>query len=142
MKIFGLAAAAALLATIGTPANAASTREYFTARLQAGPPQQLDQAERAYYGQVFAAIDRGDWAAVEALLAQRSDGLLHPVARAEYYLAANSPRVELLQIDAWMARGWRLPMAAQLGRLALTRGATSMPRLPEERSFYPLSTAP
>ena len=142
MRIFGPALAAAMLLASTAPADAASTREYFTARLRAGPPQQLDQATREYYTQVFAAIDRGDWAAVEALLAQRSDGLLHPVARAEYFLAANSPRVELPQIDAWMARGWRLPMAAQLGRLALTRGATSMPRLPEEQTFYPLNTAP
>jgi soluble lytic murein transglycosylase-like protein len=141
VKIFGPALVAAIMLTSTVPADAASTREYFTARLQAGPPQQLDQSERAYYSQVFAAIDRGDWAAVEALLAQR-DGLLHPVARAEYYLSANSPRVELPQIEVWMARGHRLPMAAQLGRLALTRGALSMPGLPEERSFYPLGTAP
>src|SRR5690606_13517186 len=101
-----------------------------------------DQATRDYYREIFAAIDRQDWGRVEALLAQRSDGLLHPVARAEYYLAANSPRVELPQIDAWMARGWRLPMAAQLGRLALRRGAVSQPQLPPERDFYPVNTAP
>jgi soluble lytic murein transglycosylase-like protein len=141
VKIFGPALAAAIILTSTAPADAASTREYFTARLQAGPPQQLDQSERAYYSLVFAAIDRGDWAAVEALLAQR-DGLLHPVARAEYYLAANSPRVELPQIEAWMARGHRLPMAAQMGRLALTRGALSMSGLPQERTLYPVGTAP
>ena len=142
VKIFGPAVAAAVLFAMGSPAEAASTREYFTARLQAGPPQQLDQSARAYYSEIFAAIDRGDWAAVEALLAQRSDGLLHTVARGQYYLAANSPRVELPQINAWLERGWRLPMAAQMSRLAVTRGATSTPRLPEERTFYPLSSAP
>ncbi|MXP42422.1 transglycosylase SLT domain-containing protein [Altererythrobacter soli] len=124
------------------PAEAASTREYFTARLQAGPPQQLGQADRTYYHEVFAAIDRGDWLAVETLLAQRPDGLLHTVARAQYYLAANSPRVELPQIEAWLARGHRLPMAAQMARLAMTRGALSMPMLPQERTFYPQSSAP
>jgi soluble lytic murein transglycosylase-like protein len=124
------------------PADAASTREYFTARLQAGAPQQLAQADRAYYYEVFAAIDRGDWLAAETLLAQRPDGLLHTVARAQYYLAANSPRVELPQVEAWLARGHRLPMAARMARLAMTRGALSMPMLPQERTFYPQSSAP
>jgi soluble lytic murein transglycosylase-like protein len=70
------------------------------------------------------------------------DGLLTPVARAELYLAAGSPRVELPQIQAWLERGRNLPQAAQLGRLALSRGATAMPSLPAERSVYRLDGQP
>jgi soluble lytic murein transglycosylase-like protein len=132
-----------LLVANAAPAGAESTREYFAARLARGAaPQQLDQAARAYYRDLFAAIDRADWTRVEALLAEREDGLLHPVARAQYYLAANSPKVELPRIEKWMEQGRRLPMAAQLGRLAVTRGAASLPRIPEEQRFYPLSTVP
>ena len=134
MRIWLTAALAALLSAAPAPeqAKAQTTREYFTAHA-AGQraPQQLDREARDYYRQVFAAIDRQDWFAAESLLAQR-DGVLHPVARAELFLAAGSPRVELPQIEAWMARGSRLPQAAQLARLAVTRGATEAPRLPRE----------
>ena len=144
MRIWLTAALAALLSAAPAPeqAKAQTTREYFTAHA-AGQraPQQLDREARDYYRQVFAAIDRQDWFAADSLLAQR-DGLLHPVARAELFLAANSPRVELPQIEAWMARGSRLPQAAQLARLAVTRGALEAPRLPRETAFYSRGSLP
>lgn len=140
MRLLVSAALAALLAT--SPAAAQTTREYFTAHAaQTTAPPQLDRETRDYYRQVFAAIDREDWAGAQAMLAQRG-GLLHPVAWAEFYLAANSPRVELAQIEAWMETGRRLPMAPQLARLALTRGAAEMPRLPEPARFYGRSGQP
>jgi soluble lytic murein transglycosylase-like protein len=133
-----LAAAAAMFGP--TAAVAQTTFDYFTAHAQGfAAPRQLDQQDRDYYGAVFAAIDRQDWAGADALLIQRADGLLHPVARAEYFLAANSPRVELWQIDQWMPRGRTLPHAVRLARLATTRGATSLPNLPQEQRFYPQS---
>ena len=144
MRIWLTAALAALLSAAPAPeqAKAQTTREYFTAHA-AGQraPQQLDREARDYYRQVFAAIDRQDWFAAESMLALR-DGLLHPVARAELFLAANSPRVELPQIEAWMARGSRLPQAAQLARLAVTRGAIEAPRLPRETAFYSRGSLP
>jgi soluble lytic murein transglycosylase-like protein len=132
-----LTALAAVVAVLGAaPAAAQGSREYFTARVAHGSvPRQLDQATREYYVAVFAAIDREDWAGAESLLVQ-FDGLLHPVARAELYLAANSPRVELSQIEAWLPRGRNLPQAQQLARLAVTRGATSLPDLPAAQPFY------
>jgi soluble lytic murein transglycosylase-like protein len=129
-------ALAALAALAALPAYGQASREYFTARAaHSGAPAQLDAATRAYYSQVFAAIDHQDWVAADALLTQR-DGLLHPVARAELYLAANSPRVELPQIEAWLERGRNLPQAEQLTRLALTRGAVTLPALPSKQAFY------
>ena len=130
-KLVALAALAAALTPM--PAQGQASRAYFTARVaQSGAPRQLDQATRDYYVRVFAAIDKQDWAGAQPLLAQR-DGLLHPVALAELYLAANSPKVELTQIQAWMERGRNLPEAAQLSRLALTRGATTPPDVPADR---------
>ena len=130
--VAGLGAAAAAI-----PATAQTARDYFVGRAaQTDAPRQLDQQDRDYYRAVFAAIDRKDWAGAEALLAQRPDGLLHAAARAELYLAAGSPRVELPQIEAWMQRGRELPQAQQLARLAVTRGATSSPDLPYAQQFY------
>lgn len=137
MRFVGAAALAAIVVTGAAPAVAAeNARDYFVARAaHSATPRQLDNDERAYYVQLFGAIDAEDWAQVQALFAQREHGLLHPVARAEYYLAKNSPKVTLDQIRAWMEKNRRLPEAAQLGRLALTRGATEMPDLPPEQTF-------
>jgi len=136
------ALAAAALAT-GTPAAAQPTFDYFSAHAgQSTAPSQLSQQDHAYYSAVFAAIDRQDWSGAQALLAQRDDGLLHPVAVARLYLAANSPRVELPQIEAWMTRGRNLPQAPQLARLGMSRGATRMPDLPAARSFHSMGSVP
>lgn len=142
MRIW-ITALAALAAASGAPATGQTAREYFVGRAgQNDAPQQLNQQDREYYGAVFAAIDREDWAGAQGLLGQRPDGLLHPVARAELYLAARSPRVELAQIEAWMPRGRELPQAVQLARLATTRGATATPDLPYVRPFYATGSSP
>src|SRR6478735_12377147 len=111
-KAVGLAA----LALAGSaPARAENTREYFVARTtRSTVPAQLSVEDRAYYRNVFSAIDNHDWARVQATLAQRSDGLLTTLATAEFYTAANSPKVSLEQIEQWLQKGSRLPEAEQL----------------------------
>lgn len=130
--IAGLAAAAC-----ATPAAAnSSAAEYFRTRaLNSNVPELLSRPDRDYYTQLFQAIDREDWTRVDAMFAERAEGPLHQVARAEYYLAANSPRVELPSIQAWLAGGSRLPQAQQMGDLGLKRGMLSAPYLPHEQSF-------
>ncbi|MWV27851.1 transglycosylase SLT domain-containing protein [Aurantiacibacter rhizosphaerae] len=141
-----LAAAAAALACLATSpafAQQQDSRTYFTARLSQNPaPQQLSAQDREYYRGLFSAIERGDWTQVEGLLAQRPTGLLHDVARAEYYLAANSPRVELDQITRWLETGYELPQAAQLVRLGQTRGLTGEPNLPYARDLVSQRSIP
>ena len=140
----GTVLAAALgLAFGAAPAAADSAREYYASLAASlAAPAQLDQQARAHYSAVFAAIERKDWAGAEALLAQQPDGLLHDVAQAELYLAAGSPRVELPQLEAWLARGYNLPQAAQIARLAQTRGALALPRVPAEQGFRRLGGSP
>lgn len=124
-------------AVAASPAAAESAREYYVAHVtQTKAPSQLSRSEREHYRAVFAAIDAKDWDKARTLLQERDDGLLQPIATAEFYLAAGSPRIELPQIQAWMERGRELPEADQLGRLALTRGATIMPDLPPQQAFY------
>ena len=129
-----IAAAVSLAACAWTVPAAAQTdtRTYFTARATAQEvPQQLSREERAYYEALFNAIERAQWPDVEMLLAQRPDGLLHDVARAEYFLAPTSPRVELPQIEAWLQTGTALPQAPQMVRLGLSRGLEDEPYLPQ-----------
>jgi soluble lytic murein transglycosylase-like protein len=134
--------AAAVLASTA-PLQAETARAYYVARTaRSATPQQLSDAERTFYRALFNAIDTKDWASVQAMLAQKPDGLLTPIATAEYYTAANSPKVSIDQINAWLPKGRNLPEAAQLGRLALTRGATQLPAIPQEQAFYPRGSAP
>jgi peptidoglycan lytic transglycosylase len=143
VRAFAAAGLAAVLLTGTAPAHAGSAREYYVARAaHSATPRQLNDAERTFYGALFAAIDRQDWATVQTMLAQKNDGLLTPIATAEFYTAANSPKVTTDQVTAWFAKGSHLPEAAQLARLAVTRGGTVTLGLPPEQPFYPRGSAP
>ncbi|MDT9597524.1 lytic transglycosylase domain-containing protein [Sphingosinicella rhizophila] len=100
-----------------------------------GRPSELSASERNSYREIFAAIRTRDWPGAAAKLDAMRDGPLHAVARAQLYLAAGSPRVELDPLMALLAKGPDLPEAAQLARLAATRGAVSLPDLPTEQKL-------
>ena len=135
-KLAATACVAVLCMSQPASAQAQNTRTYFTARINASEvPQQLSAPDREHYAQLFRAIDRESWGEVEALLANRPNGLLTDVARAEYYLHANSPRVELPALLDWLETGRDLPQAPQIGRLAVTRGLTGQPDLPYARTL-------
>lgn len=97
----------------------------------AATPSPLSASERSSYREIFAAIRSGDWAGAAARLNAAGDGPLHDVARAELYLAKGSPHVELEQILPLLARAPEMPKAAQLARLAETRGAVEIPGVPQ-----------
>lgn len=123
-------------------ANSAAV-DYFRERAdRTAVPSLLSQDDRAYYKQIFAAIDGKDWSKVQQMLAERPDGPLHQQARAEFYLAAGSPKIELAELQAWLAKGTDLPDAEQISRLALKRGAETVPSLPSAQQFARLPSMP
>jgi soluble lytic murein transglycosylase-like protein len=132
-KAFLALAAAGSTLVLAAPAAANSAAvDYFRARAdRSAVPSLLTQDERSYYRDLFTAIERGDWARVQALFAQKGDGPLHHVARAEYYLAPGSPKIELDALNDWLSRDTSLPQAEQIATLAQKRGATVLPPLPE-----------
>jgi soluble lytic murein transglycosylase len=140
---FSLAAAcAALLVSAPAFANSAAV-DYFRNRAdRTAVPSLLTSSDREYYGTLFQAIDRQDWARVRELFEQRTDGPLHQQAKAEYYLAPTSPKIELPDLQAWLAQGTELPKSGQIGRLALKRGAEFLPSMPSEQAFQRLPTTP
>lgn len=141
--MIALAAGLAASAAFALPAAAQDTRTYFTARpYAAAVPTILNNEDRAYYNALFSAIERASWSEVAAMLEQRSDGPLHDVARAEYYLAASSPRVELPQIEAWLRNGTQLPQAEKMVGLGLARGLSNPPRLPLLRDMVQQAPMP
>ncbi len=127
----------ALAAGVAAPALANSTAaEYFRARVHTSQvPELLSRPDREFYSELFRAIAREDWSRVAAMFAERATGPLHQVARAEYYLHANSPRIELPTIQAWFADGGNLPHAEKMAGLGAKRGMMSAPYLPREQDF-------
>ena len=102
----------------------------------------LTKDEREFYTALFAAERREDWIAVQAMLAQKPDGPLHAVAKAEFYLDANSPKADAAPLVQLVQQAPDLPWADQLSRLAAKRGATDLPGLAQAQRLYSVSSAP
>lgn len=125
-----LTSAGAVLPASTAHANSAAV-DYFRNRAdRSAVPALLTQEERSYYRDLFAAIDKADWAVVQSLFEQKADGPLHQVARAEYFLAPTSPKIEAAPLGEWLTRGTDLPQAEQIVTLAAKRGVTELPSLP------------
>ena len=125
-----IAPAARFVAAPSTPAAAAAL------------PVMLDPAQRDGYRAVFAALHAQDWSSAAARLDAMPAGPLHPVARAELYLAKGSPRIETDALVTLVTAAPWLPQAAQLSRLAATRGAALLPALPYQQPLVHLDGAP
>ncbi|MDZ7587760.1 MAG: lytic transglycosylase domain-containing protein [Parasphingorhabdus sp.] len=89
-----------------------------------------DRAESQYRA-VFSAIEAADWAKAQQLLSDAPPSPLKPIATAELYLAAGSPKVELGPLLTLINDAPDIPQAEQLSRLAQKRGAQLLPALPQ-----------
>ena len=138
----GLCAASAVLGAVPAQANSAAI-EYFRSRAdRTAVPRLLSQDERAYYRELFAAIEGADWAKVQALFAKQPEGPLHLVAKAEYFLDARSPKIDLDSLSQWLAQGNTLPEAEQIAALAARRGGTVQAALPDAQRLASLPSIP
>ncbi|MFY8195811.1 lytic transglycosylase domain-containing protein [Novosphingobium sp. B1] len=136
--LLALATSCAAISAVPAHANSAAV-DYFRGRAdRTAVPSLLSADDRSYYKSLFSAIEREDWLQVQSLLAQRTDGPLHTVARAQYMLAANSPKAELAPLTEVLTKAPDLPWAEQLGRLAVKRGATEIPALPQAQRLVSL----
>ena len=84
---FALKLAAATLVVSAASARPASANsasaDYFRLRGESrNAPSVLTKEERDYYTALFSAERREDWTAVQTMLAQKTDGPLHAVAKA------------------------------------------------------------
>ena len=123
-------------------ANSAAL-DYFQNRAErTAVPKLLSQDERTYYQALFAAINAEDWAKTQTLLAQKADGPLHLVARAEYYVDPKSPKIDVASLDQWLAQGAGLPEAEQVAALAAKRGSAVTIALPTAQPFASLPSSP
>ena len=130
------------LAVAPAYANSAAL-DYFQNRAErTAVPKLLSQDERTYYQALFAAINAEDWAKTQTLLAQKADGPLHLVARAEYYVDPKSPKIDVASLDQWLAQGAGLPEAEQVAALAAKRGSAVTIALPSAQPFASLPSSP
>ena len=137
-----IAATGTVLSATPSFANSASS-DYFRARVQrTAVPQLLTKTDRDYYSTLFAALKREEWSKVQAMLGERADGPLHAVAKSEFYLAANSPKVEGAPLQALLATGRDLPWADKIASLAAKRGIADLPSLPGTQRLVSLPSAP
>jgi soluble lytic murein transglycosylase-like protein len=130
-KLF-LLAATALLTPLSPSAaqNQSARKSPFAANRSIAAPI-LTPSQRADYTSIFDAIQSSNWTAAAAKLDSMPPGPLHAVARAELYLAKGSPKVELAPLLALLGTSPDIPQAAQLARLAQSRGAQELPALPQ-----------
>ncbi len=131
----------ALVSALPAKANSAAV-DYFRSRAdRTAVPSLLSQDDRTFYKGLFGAIEREDWTSVQQMFAQRTEGPLHAVARAQYYLAATSPKVELQPLTDLLTQAPDLPWSDQIGRLALKRGASALPvTLPATQALFNVPT--
>ena len=76
------------------------------------------------------------------LIDKALQGPMAAMARAELYLAPNSPKVEAAQLQALLHSAPYLPQAEQLENMARKRGADVLPNRPGIRRFAWLGGAP
>lgn len=108
---------------------------------QPAPQIPSAQVPRDWRG-VFDAIDAGNWVSAQAGIAALPPGILTPVAKAELYIAKDSPVVDLASLQALIAQAPELPEANQLGLMAIKRGATAPPLVVPEKDVVVLGSAP
>ena len=105
-------------------------------------PAQLNASERENYRAIFTALRAQDWAVAAGRLDGMRDGPLHNLARAMLYSMPGSPRVENGPLLELLARAPELPQAEALARLARSRGAETLPDLPQAQRLVGLAGQP
>jgi soluble lytic murein transglycosylase len=93
---------------------------------------------------VLTAIRNGEWEGARLGIAALPNGPLKPFAKAELFVAKDSPKVELGPILELLEEAPELPQAEQLYRLAVSRGAhhSEIPAIFWPRSTVSLGSAP
>lgn len=138
-----LAAALGCLLPLSAHAVTSETASPEGIRHSKDVPSQLSENERAGYRAIFDAIRGEQWEdAKSRILALNAGDMLRPFSLAEFYLAKNSPKVELFDLMDLLSKAPWLPQAEQLKRLAQKRGAQILPDLPQVQKLAWFPGAP
>lgn len=105
-------------------------------------PNVLNAKEKILFSAIYNAIRTEKWDEAARLIETAPRGPMSAMARAELYVAPNSPKVEATQLQALLEIAPYLPQAEQLGAMARKRGAEVLPSRPGIRRFSWLGGAP
>jgi soluble lytic murein transglycosylase-like protein len=134
--------AIALAASPISAAVAHNSEEIRTALPAQTAPNVLTAKEKALFTAIYDAIRLEKWDDAARLIDAAPQGPMSAMARAELYLAPNSPKVEAAQLQALLETAPYLPQAEQLGIMARKRGAEALPNRPGIRRLSWLGGAP
>jgi soluble lytic murein transglycosylase len=105
-------------------------------------PTIQDSRDKAAFTAIYDAIRAEKWDEASRMIDAAPQGPMTAMARAELYVAPNSPKVETAQLQALLESAPYLPQAEQLATMARKRGLTSLPDRPGIRRFSWLGGAP
>ncbi len=137
-----LAASALIIPAVLSSTARATTSENVRDVITSEAPNILNTKERKQFSEIYAAINASKWSEAEQLINSAPNGPMVSMARAELYLAPNSPRVEVDALKRLLQQAPYLPQAEQIERLAIKRGAENLPQRPGTQQFSFLGTAP
>jgi soluble lytic murein transglycosylase len=141
--VYFLATAIAIFCFPLSKSANATTSDSFDAKVGSpASPIVLNDTEKKQYSAILSAIKNAKWDEAAKLLAAAPKGPMSAAARAEYYLAPSSPRVEAAQLEALLKEAPYLPQAEQLERMAIKRGVVMPPERPGTQKFSFLGSAP
>lgn len=124
------------------PAHA-NTSEGFRAIISAQTaPKVLDNKDKATFSAIYDAIRTERWDEASRLIDQAPEGPMAAMARAELYVAPNSPKVDAAALQELLQSAPYLPQAEQLAVMARKRGAETIADRPGVRRFSWLGGAP
>ena len=105
-------------------------------------PNTPSAKESQIFSTIYAAIAGKNWVEASRLIDNAPKGAMASMARAELYLAAGSPKVDAVQLQALLNDAPYLPQAEQLEKMAVKRGASDLPLLPGTQRFSYRGSAP
>lgn len=138
MSAFALATFAYAAPALATTSE--NTRQIIDLTVNAPPAPSAKDSQ--LFTAIYAAIAGKNWTEASRLIDTAPKGAMASMARAELYLAAGSPKVDAVQLQALLNNAPYLPQAEQLEKMAVKRGASDLPQLPGTQRFSYRGSAP
>lgn len=105
-------------------------------------PTVLAAKDKAAFAAIYDAIRAEKWDDASRMIDAAPPGPMSAMARAELYVAPNSPKAEAAQLQTLLETAPYLPQAEQLATMARKRGVELVPSRPGIRRFSWLGGAP
>ena len=134
--------ASALMLAPLSAAHSTTSDDFRPVATKQPAPTILSKSEKMAFADIYVAISGQKWDDAAKLIDRMPPGPMTAMARAELYLAPNSPKVDVTQLQSLLTSAPYLPQAEQLENMARKRGAYSLPERPGQRRFSYLGSAP